>query len=536
MPEELTLIQKLAIIMKGDVPGHEFHGNQYTGGEGATGEGLLTGAQVKSAIFSPKGIEAFNQVMMKQGYLAYPNNHPMFGGCGVVAKALLNIYPNGKMVAIGDRITPEEGQNYPPIFVQHYAVQIGPDKFVDAEGERSFEQIKKDSDPFSFTSRWEVEPATPSLISRFQSIATCTDQEAKDYANALLEASGSDQVVKGDKPGHDFHGNQYEEVASEGTQKVDNVFGYKLPTGWSRLVDQNGKDVDPSVVTLVSDKGNKAIFPEYPDDNPSRMSDPSANFWQPALPEAKSAMATIDQYASGVTLNFLNQAGKNAMGAFNPKHPDTIEIGNYRKWNPETRLSNGKTAETPHNSINPPYGELGGWSVSSMFKGGDGIRATVLHELGHLTFFGTGHEVNKIYDVLEQTKKDIGDTGRAVNWENAHVASIRRALVASSKNYSGIILEGKDYKFSYDERGKPNVDELTQRIIDDGVDATFPLTEAQASTLSRYGTTRYGATNLGEMFAETYAMYRTPQFEMTPLMSNMAKAFNWGERPNQGQQ
>ena len=170
---------------------------RFGSGGGSSAGALIKGGQVKDAVNSERALEAFSQIMTKQGLLPYPHNKPMYGGCGVVAKALLNIYPNGKMVAIGDPIKPEEGRNYPPVFVQHYAVQIGEDKFVDANGERSLQQLKDEVGQSSFTKFWEVVPATPELIGRFQSIATCTDQQAKDYANAILEASGSQQVVKG---------------------------------------------------------------------------------------------------------------------------------------------------------------------------------------------------------------------------------------------------------------------------------------------------------------------------------------------------
>jgi hypothetical protein len=180
-------------VKKGDVEGHEFHGNQYTGGSGSAEGALLTGDQVKSAITSPQGIDKFNSIMSKQGFLTYPVNQPLYGGCGVVMKALQNIYPNGKPVAIGEPITPEEGEDYPPVFVQHYAIQIGDDKFVDSAGVRSFAEIAETGVLGKY---WKVFPATPELIGRFQNIATCSDAEAKDYANALLQASGSNQVVK----------------------------------------------------------------------------------------------------------------------------------------------------------------------------------------------------------------------------------------------------------------------------------------------------------------------------------------------------
>jgi len=184
-------------VKKGDVAGHEFHGNQWTGGNGSAEGALLTGEQVKSAFMSSESINAFNRIMTKQGYLGYPNNSPLFGGCGVVMKALQNIYPNGKPVALGDPITPEEGKNYPPVFVQHYALQIGDDKFVDANGEQTLQELKdySDSHSFSLTKYWQVVSATPELISKFGSIATCTDAEAKDYANTLIASAGVNKSV-----------------------------------------------------------------------------------------------------------------------------------------------------------------------------------------------------------------------------------------------------------------------------------------------------------------------------------------------------
>jgi hypothetical protein len=194
-------------VMKGDVDGHPFHGNQWTHGsaEGAS----MTGEQVKSVAYSPEVIDVFNRIMAKRGFDPYPRNDPLFGGCGVVMKALQNIYPNGKPVAIGTPIEPEEGKNYPPVFVQHYAVQIGEDKFVDGGGEKTLDDIKGMS-PFGRIGKgWQVFPATKEVVEAFASISTCTDQEAKDYANAMLKSTGVDTVVKGDLMGHLFHGNQH---------------------------------------------------------------------------------------------------------------------------------------------------------------------------------------------------------------------------------------------------------------------------------------------------------------------------------------
>lgn len=203
--EVLPIHPTFAEIIKGDVDGHPFHGNQWTGGEGSAEGALLTGDQVKSAVMSPQGINEFNRIMSKQGYLTYPNNHPLWGGCGVVMKALQNIYPQGKPVAIGEPIRQEESDD-PPIFVQHYALQIGEDKFVDGAGERTLAEIGKGS---VLSKYWVVMPATKEIVGAFKSIATCTDQEAKEYADALIQAGASSEVKKGDIEGHIFHGNQW---------------------------------------------------------------------------------------------------------------------------------------------------------------------------------------------------------------------------------------------------------------------------------------------------------------------------------------
>jgi hypothetical protein len=201
---KIPVIKSQSIVQKGDVDGHPFHGNQYTHGsaEGA----LMTGEQVKSVIYSPEVVDVFNRIMTKQGFDPYPRNDPMYGGCGVVMKALQNIYPNGKPVALGIAIPPEEGEDNPPVFVDHYALQIGENTFVDAKGERTLEELSTMSHLGKF---WVTTAATPEIIADFQSIATCTDQEAKDYANAMLKSSGVDTVVKGDLMGHLFHGNQH---------------------------------------------------------------------------------------------------------------------------------------------------------------------------------------------------------------------------------------------------------------------------------------------------------------------------------------
>ena len=307
-----------SVVEKGDVSGHVFHGNQWTGGEGSAEGALLTGDQVKSAVMSQQGINEFNRIMSKQGYLTYPQNHPLYGGCGVVMKALQNIYPNGKPVAIGEPITPEEGEDYPPIFVQHYALQIGDDKFVDGAGVRSLAEIAQGNVLGKY---WQVLPATPELVGSFQGIATCTDQEAKEYANVLLEQAGvtksvskaaskiwskfaprpftkakptaadlrakaqkaldkgdeveaarlnylaigaqfdednAKSVKKGDTPGHQFHGNQWTEVGNITTEVASflstNANKFYKSGGTTKTYNGPTTDISEATIKGIGDK------------------------------------------------------------------------------------------------------------------------------------------------------------------------------------------------------------------------------------------------------------------------------------------
>jgi len=377
-------------VQKSDVEGHPFHGNQWTGGEGSAEGALLTGDQVKSAIMSPQGIDKFNSIMSKQGYLTYPVNHPLYGGCGVVMKALQNIYPNGKPVAIGEPITPEEGEDYPPIFVQHYALQIGEDKFVDGAGVRSLAEIAKGNVLGKY---WQVLPATPDLMGRFQSIATCTDQEAKDYANVLLETAKSgitkkqsisqvanqlwntyvvkslhkgkkptaeqlraqsqdaydkgdevegdrlrylainaqfeeDQakITKGDKTGHTFHGNQW----TGGIGGAEGVSEARTSSASGGKRTTSVADQPLPQGWKIQSKTSSDITLVSEKGNTAWFATRSRG-WKPGERISNMVLQSIDKFATGKIVNFIAESGigGGTVAYVHRLRPDVIGMGKY---------------------------------------------------------------------------------------------------------------------------------------------------------------------------------------------------------------
>jgi hypothetical protein len=309
----------------------------------------------------------------------------------------------------------------------------------------------------------------------------------------------------------------------------------KLPDGW-RVSDTNGKDekTGAEYVTLISDKGNKALFPKEPQKTPENGKfSQQKNYWTPSDSMARMALHTIDSLSTGKTLDFLNHASPRAMGSTSSSNNNVIEIGTYANW--KNRMSLGNNVDTPSGHISPPYGDIGGWSVSFQFRDEMGMRATVTHELGHDTFNTDHGDISKIYGALDKTTQDLNLSGRKINWEKANESSISRALKQSATVYSSILIGGITVPLTHATYDNPNPkqDSGVQIILNPENrvnNGGFKLTAKQSEALNSIGATKYGSTSLQELYAETYAMWRMPQFATTPLMTNIASAFGWPDR------
>ena len=189
--------------------------------------------QAKTIFQSPEGLQTFSDVMQTMGYFPYPHNHPLHGGCGLVAQALLTLYPHGQLVAMvepkADKSIREEaeadGTPYFP-FVDHYAVQIGDDKFVDANGEQSLQELRDNSQAM-FAKYWEPVAVNPDDMGEMTSIAIARPSLVTAYTDALL----SQLVTKGGEGSGRYPKGEHTPVKPADIKKaIIKEFGNSNPT------------------------------------------------------------------------------------------------------------------------------------------------------------------------------------------------------------------------------------------------------------------------------------------------------------------
>lgn len=339
-------------------------------------------------------------------------------------------------------------------------------------------------------------------------------------------------VNKGDKKGHEFHGNQWVKgIGGEKLQTEDTwIDGTPLLAGWQRVVDTDNPN--DKKITLVSDKGNKAIFSRKTDPALPKYQISSANqnwdCWRPDMEIPQTVLKTLDGAATGKTVDFTGDINKNTFGKIVTDEPNTIIFGKYATWITRS-LGTAKDDEI----ISPPYEQSRGldymgekiiksvWSTSSFFENiQKAAEATTLHEIGHSNFYSEGHKISEIFDALKQTAEDVGYEGRSIDWEKAVSSADTRFAKAFGRGYQYIEVDNKTMTAT----------EYGQYINSFGR-GNCSLTDKQSEALQAIGATEYGSRKLQELVAENYAMWSMPQFTETPMMTNIAKALNWGERP-----
>ena len=214
------VVEKSA-VRKGDVVGHAFHGNQWQEGTGG-----VSPEKIKAACNSRGALDKLAEIFGNTG------NYPTAGGCLVVAQAIQKLYPNGQMKAI---VTSSETHlqsyaeaNRPPM-VQHFVVQIGKDRYLDAEGVQNEHELLtkygfqmpdgKYSEQLIEATPFVVDHASTYILSpeggadkfadflrSYSPTTTVTKKQAR-LIKAVVEKVLS--VAKGDVAGHEFHGNQW---------------------------------------------------------------------------------------------------------------------------------------------------------------------------------------------------------------------------------------------------------------------------------------------------------------------------------------
>lgn len=366
------------------------------------------------------------------------------------------------------------------------------------------------------------------------------------------------EIIKGDLPGHVFHGNQHVEVASEGrttsprkpAAKKDAIAG--LPKGWKM------KSKDGSRVVLTSKNGNTAIFAT------------KARGWKPSEKYSQMVLAAAERLTSGKTINFVAEAdtGRNSLAYVNRYKPDVIGMGRYstvkgtidhqmeqfekqvnnvalagtelsltlmtmEKGSPERDALIGKMAEL-YDQQPRTEAEVKGISHSyAAFATPEKVIETMMnHELGHSDFFAEGHKISEIYPALTEAAKAAYDASfqsggsRVISlpsftapeiWAQTQENAARDVVSKTTSRYSGfdfgngVIVPRADYvDYSVKEGAGSNT-----------------LRETPQSILRFLGVTQYGSTKLQETVAEARAFYSTPGLPKSALTNRLGEILGW---------
>lgn len=368
------------------------------------------------------------------------------------------------------------------------------------------------------------------------------------------------EIIKGDLPGHVFHGNQHVEVASEGrttsprkpAAKKDAIAG--LPKGWKM------KSKDGSRIVLTSKNGNTAIFAT------------KARGWKPSEKYSQIVLAAAERLTSGKTINFIAEAdtGRNSLAYVNRYKPDVIGMGRYstvkgcvdhqmeqfekqvtnvalvgtdlsltlmtmEKGSPERDALIGKMAEL-YDQKPRTEAEVEGIRASyATFATPEKVIETMMnHELGHSDFFAEGHKISEIYPALTEaaeahraslcenwaSDREVGTVIPFTTpeiWAQTQESAARDIVSKTSSRYSGfdfgngVIVPRADYvDYSVKEGAGSNT-----------------LRETPQSILRSLGVTQYGSTKLQETVAEARAFYSTPGLPKSALTNRLGEILGW---------
>ena len=155
--------------------------------------GAVSASTISSACNSQQAVDLLADIFNDP----YKYNTPMLGGCRVAAEAILKLRPDGELYAIVDdrgmgaskeaQERFKESVKSGEVMVQHYIVKVGDNKYIDANGESSFEDIQKwfkDSMAFCLSEYWIPVPATPQIVNRNRGIQ-CPPGAAERFADFI---------------------------------------------------------------------------------------------------------------------------------------------------------------------------------------------------------------------------------------------------------------------------------------------------------------------------------------------------------------
>ena len=575
-------------VKKGDNPGHNFHGNQYTDTEGHTQvhpdfkfgkEGSLEGAKIDPAkvgeiCMSPEYTAFLNKTLgtshtavnpwTKEVTEVHPNN-AIYGGCLATAEALKSLFPNGEIKATittsEAHITDAVAQGYHPM-VDHFVLSVGDGKFMDGRGLIT-EQQATDLNGMGPMSNGlyfnHLVEATPAMIDEKRPMILSPAGAPEALANFIMQRAGVSKSVskaageiwakfalftirKGDIQGHEFHGNQWTGGVGSGetaNQKVwtgtPEDYHYlkaltssknlprlksEIPKGWKQVPSG-----DPKKILYESENGNTAIFAK------------GSKGWAAGERLSNATLSALDKLSTGKTLDFTQTADASVRtnAWVSAKQPDVICMGkwssvaSYTYWAsgelPGMQEASQSVKDSYEQTMGKPFptgeqAEITPEAMQKSFTYGDllsnpesSIENTVAHELGHSNFYSDGHKIDEIYSALNQTSQIMGQ--QELDWnkvvENATNQYVARTKYGLFQTVSDGVMPRSEYAQYSIKQGSGSVE----------------LPNSVQQYLVSLGASRYGASSLQELVAETHSAYQNPAFPLTPLVSNIAKSMGW---------
>jgi len=368
----------------------------------------------------------------------------------------------------------------------------------------------------------------------------------------------------GDKPGHVFHGNQWEngvggeqsEARTSGTKqtndsapiedspsiRLDVKYGKGvLPDGWSMLKKGNNHTV------YVSKAGNTAVFRN------------TARGWKIGDRATNNVLAIVDKWSTGKKIDFdtNRKLSTRTLAAVCMGDPDTIAMGKHSlisrnlmesiaKYNPTRGAADPAQAQTDWNAllataemqikgksdtpegrdavnkiestlekaddanIKINQGKIGrSFSIGDMFMSTQrNLEATLIHEIGHGNFFKNGLKITPVLNELLKVSPKV-------DWVKGQKDAQGKFVRANAK-YARVDFGGNLIVSRAD----------LPKFLADTDSGIGELSSKEKDALSQLGMTQYGCWKMQEAYAEAYAQ-KEMGLRDTPAEKAFADAYGW---------
>jgi len=521
---------RLGKIVKGDVKGHPFHGNQYTSAEIATASQKLKDIIEQNHPVAPADLRTVAKIHQNIAQMHKTIDDPSHNDASVQHTLAAN-----NMNDLADKVlrklqNPQD--EYKPYNGGWWHNQRTGE--IVSEGEKNRRMMASADADRSLSS------AGPRAVR--MSLSAC---------NRSVGIGNPSEIQKGDLPGHLFHGNQWETASStmedieawrarrsgetptqptptpptkptraprtprQSAPKTQSAVkapskptvGEKgLPAGWHTASKTDGR------VTLTSDKGNSAIFS-------------TRGSWKPGDPVSHMFLKSIDEAATGKTVNFAPKEivkGGSVLAYVSRKNPDTIEIMPKPRMDDLLSKAASMFGTDPaltalHDSLPKSASDMRSvFATYNLFATPEKIvEAVTLHELGHSTFFAAKQTNEDIYGAVSKALGISTDTIR----------------YAERDGYSKFLGRGNGIGWQMPDGSIANRQTAIDFLVKDSFGSAPLKGSGMQSLLSDGGKmTRYGTSTLQETVAESYCAYRMPELPKTPLVMSLAETLGWTQK------